>query len=68
MFSIADSKVSPVFNLKCYILISLALVADAVIGNVQEKAMKGYKSSNEEIFLEIIIYNQMALLLCEINI
>lgn len=31
------------------ILISLALCADAVIGNVQEKAMKTHKSSNTEV-------------------
>ena len=31
------------------LLISLALCADAVIGNVQEKAMKTYKSSNTEM-------------------
>ena len=31
------------------ILISLALCADAVIGNVQEKAMKAHKSSNTEV-------------------
>lgn len=49
MFTLADSKVSPVFDVKGYVLISLALVADAIIGNVQEKAMKGYKASNEEV-------------------
>lgn len=31
------------------VLISLALCADAVIGNVQEKAMKAHKSSNTEV-------------------
>ena len=31
------------------ILISMALCADAVIGNVQEKAMKAHKSSNTEV-------------------
>ena len=31
------------------ILISLALCADAVIGNVQEKAMRAHKSSNTEV-------------------
>jgi len=29
----------------------LALCADAVIGNVQEKAMKAHKSSNTEVVL-----------------
>lgn len=32
-------------------MISLALIADAVIGNVQEKAMKKYRASNYEIVL-----------------
>lgn len=49
MFSLADSKLSPVFDLKGYLFISLALVADAIIGNVQEKAMKNFKASNEEV-------------------
>ena len=31
------------------VLISLALCADAVIGNVQEKAMKAHRSSNTEV-------------------
>lgn len=33
-------------------LISMALCADAVIGNVQEKTMKQYKSSNSEMASE----------------
>lgn len=33
------------------LLISLALVADAVIGNVQEKTMKKFSSSNSEMVL-----------------
>ncbi len=35
------------------LLISLALCADAVIGNLQEKAMKQYSGSN----LEMILYS-----------
>jgi adenosine 3'-phospho 5'-phosphosulfate transporter B3 len=31
------------------ILITLALCADAMIGNVQEKAMKTYSSTNTEV-------------------
>uniref|UniRef100_A0A1I8BDT2 Adenosine 3'-phospho 5'-phosphosulfate transporter 2 n=1 Tax=Meloidogyne hapla TaxID=6305 RepID=A0A1I8BDT2_MELHA len=49
LFTLADSKVSPNFNPKGYLMISLALVADAIIGNVQEKAMKTYNASNEEV-------------------
>nr|CAD2145013.1 unnamed protein product [Meloidogyne enterolobii] len=51
LFTLADSKVSPNFNPKGYLMISLALVADAIIGNVQEKAMKTFNASNEEVVL-----------------
>lgn len=33
------------------LMISCALVCDAVIGNVQEKSMKTYKASNTEVVL-----------------
>lgn len=48
-FTLADSAVSPNFEPRGYVMISLALVADAIIGNVQEKAMKSYKASNSEV-------------------
>lgn len=51
LFTLADSTVQPQFNHTGVILISLALCADAVIGNVQEKAMKAHKSSNTEVVL-----------------
>lgn len=51
LFTLADSTVQPEFNRTGVILISLALCADAVIGNVQEKAMKAHKSSNTEVVL-----------------
>nr|XP_033790601.1 adenosine 3'-phospho 5'-phosphosulfate transporter 2 [Geotrypetes seraphini]XP_033790602.1 adenosine 3'-phospho 5'-phosphosulfate transporter 2 [Geotrypetes seraphini]XP_033790603.1 adenosine 3'-phospho 5'-phosphosulfate transporter 2 [Geotrypetes seraphini] len=50
-FTLADSKVVPNFNVTGIILISMALCADAVIGNVQEKAMKLYNGSNSEMVL-----------------
>ncbi|XP_032449012.1 adenosine 3'-phospho 5'-phosphosulfate transporter 2 isoform X5 [Lynx canadensis] len=50
-FTLADSTVAPNFNLTGVILISLALCADAVIGNVQEKAMKLHNASNSEMVL-----------------
>ncbi|XP_040403608.1 adenosine 3'-phospho 5'-phosphosulfate transporter 2 isoform X1 [Cygnus olor] len=50
-FTLADSTVAPNFNLTGVILISLALCADAVIGNVQEKAMKLHNGSNSEMVL-----------------
>uniref|UniRef100_A0A914C1N3 Adenosine 3'-phospho 5'-phosphosulfate transporter 2 n=1 Tax=Acrobeloides nanus TaxID=290746 RepID=A0A914C1N3_9BILA len=51
MFSLADSHVSPNFDPRGYVMISLALVADAIIGNVQEKAMKNYSANNSEVVL-----------------
>lgn len=51
LFSLADSSVSPNFDPRGYIMISLALVADAIIGNVQEKSMKNYGASNGEVVL-----------------
>ncbi|XP_053323124.1 adenosine 3'-phospho 5'-phosphosulfate transporter 2 isoform X2 [Spea bombifrons] len=50
-FTLADSTVAPNFNVTGVILISLALCADAVIGNVQEKAMKLHNGSNSEMVL-----------------
>ncbi|OWF42137.1 Adenosine 3'-phospho 5'-phosphosulfate transporter 2 [Mizuhopecten yessoensis] len=51
LFTLADSSVSPSFNTFGVILISLALCADGAIGNVQEKALKQYNSSNSEMVL-----------------
>ncbi|XP_056377102.1 adenosine 3'-phospho 5'-phosphosulfate transporter 2 isoform X1 [Hyla sarda] len=50
-FTLADSTVAPNFNVTGVLLISLALCADAVIGNVQEKAMKLHNGSNSEMVL-----------------
>jgi adenosine 3'-phospho 5'-phosphosulfate transporter B3 len=50
-FTLADSKVQPNFQLYGVVLVCLALVADAVIGNVQEKAMTTHDSSNNEMVL-----------------
>ncbi|XP_053570706.1 adenosine 3'-phospho 5'-phosphosulfate transporter 2 isoform X2 [Bombina bombina] len=50
-FTLADSTVAPNFNLTGVLLISLALCADAAIGNVQEKAMKLHNGSNSEMVL-----------------
>jgi adenosine 3'-phospho 5'-phosphosulfate transporter B3 len=50
-FTLADSQLHPNFELYGVILVCGALVADAVIGNVQEKIMKKYNSSNTEMVL-----------------
>ncbi|XP_076462679.1 adenosine 3'-phospho 5'-phosphosulfate transporter 2-like [Babylonia areolata] len=51
LFTLADSSVQPNFNLYGVTLISLALCADGVIGNVQEKALKQHGASNTEMVL-----------------
>jgi adenosine 3'-phospho 5'-phosphosulfate transporter B3 len=48
-FTLADVQVQPSFQLIGVVLISGALVADAAIGNVQEKLMKLHKASNVEV-------------------
>ncbi|CAF4384233.1 unnamed protein product [Rotaria sp. Silwood2] len=48
-FTLADSKVRPNFNSYGVIVICSALVADAIIGNYQEKIMKTHHVSNVEI-------------------
>ena len=48
-------QLSPSFDMTGVLMISLALVADAVIGNVQEKTIKQYNASNSEV-AEIIVY------------
>jgi adenosine 3'-phospho 5'-phosphosulfate transporter B3 len=50
-FTLADSKIQPNFELYGVFMVSCALVADAIIGNVQEKAMKKFNSSNTEMVL-----------------
>lgn len=49
VFILGDNKVSPMFNSTGYMMISAALLCDAVIGNVQEKFLKHYKASNNEM-------------------
>jgi len=51
LFTLADSKISPNFDIHGVFMISLALVADAIIGNVQEKTIKQYNASNSEVVL-----------------
>ncbi|ESP02474.1 hypothetical protein LOTGIDRAFT_138397 [Lottia gigantea] len=51
LFTLADSTVYPEFNLFGIVLISLAVCADGVIGNVQEKNIKQHGASNCEVVL-----------------
>jgi len=48
-FILADSKLSPIFDMMGLAMISTALLFDALIGNVQEKEMKKHNASNAEI-------------------
>ena len=50
-FILADSEVQAEFNFYGVVVISLALCADAVIGNVQEKNIKQYSAPNSEVVL-----------------
>ncbi|XP_077541370.1 adenosine 3'-phospho 5'-phosphosulfate transporter 2 isoform X2 [Haemaphysalis longicornis] len=50
-FILTDSKVSPSFSVTGVVLIATALLFDAVVGNVQEKAMAIYHTPNSEIML-----------------
>jgi len=54
-FTLADSKVRPDFNFYGVIIICSALVADAAIGNYQEKIMKEHHVPN----VEIVFYSFM---------
>ncbi|XP_060583195.1 adenosine 3'-phospho 5'-phosphosulfate transporter 2-like [Ruditapes philippinarum] len=49
LFTLADNSVSPSFNTYGVILITLALCADGLIGNFQEKTLKQYSAGNSEM-------------------
>ncbi|VDN81810.1 unnamed protein product [Brugia pahangi] len=51
IFILGDSVVSPMFNPFGYTMISIALLFDAIIGNIQEKSLHTYKASNNEMIL-----------------
>ncbi|XP_012271817.1 adenosine 3'-phospho 5'-phosphosulfate transporter 2 [Orussus abietinus] len=51
LFTLTDSIISPRFDLVGVIMISCALLCDALIGNLQEKAMRQYKAGNTEVVL-----------------
>ncbi|KAJ6664478.1 hypothetical protein lerEdw1_007135 [Lerista edwardsae] len=70
-FTLADSTITPNFNLTGVVLISLALCADAVIGNVQEKAMKLHNGSNSEMvnplfWLVILLIGTCGVVVCSV--
>ncbi|XP_045618851.2 adenosine 3'-phospho 5'-phosphosulfate transporter 2 [Procambarus clarkii] len=50
-FTLADSTVQPDFSLTGVVLVSLALVCDAIIGNVQEGAIKKYNEDATHVVL-----------------
>jgi len=62
-FTLADSKVQPNFNLYGVIIICSALVADAAIGNYQEKIMKLHHVTNVEIVFYSFLFGFIFVLL-----
>ena len=48
-------QLSPNFDITGVVMISLALVADAVIGNVQERTIKQYNASNSEVNIQQVM-------------
>ncbi|KAK8377400.1 hypothetical protein O3P69_013791 [Scylla paramamosain] len=50
-FTLADSTVQPTFSITGVVLVSLALLCDAVIGNVQEGAIKKYSEGATHVVL-----------------
>ncbi|CAL4158921.1 unnamed protein product [Meganyctiphanes norvegica] len=50
-FTLADSTVQPSFSITGIVLVSCALLCDAVIGNVQEGAMKKYSENTTHVVL-----------------
>ncbi|KAL4002684.1 UAA transporter family protein [Acanthocheilonema viteae] len=51
IFILGDSVISPMFNPFGYVMISIALLFDAIIGNVQEKSLHTYKATTNEMIL-----------------
>lgn len=50
-FTLADSTVQPSFEITGIVLVSCALLCDAVIGNVQEGAMRKYSENTTHVVL-----------------
>lgn len=65
-FTLADTQLYPNFETFGVFLVCSALVADALIGNVQEKAMKKYRSSNTEMILYSYSIGVLYILLWEV--
>jgi adenosine 3'-phospho 5'-phosphosulfate transporter B3 len=65
VFTLADVSVSPTYSVKGVLLISGALCADAAIGNVQEKTMKGSNvRASEMIYQSYSLGSVLVLLVC----
>ncbi|CAF0804147.1 unnamed protein product [Rotaria sordida] len=62
-FTLADSKVRPNFNSYGVIVICSALIADAIIGNYQEKIMKMHHVSNVEIVFYSFMFGFLIILI-----
>jgi len=49
IFTLADQSINPNFSPVGIIMLSVALIADAILSNVQEKSMKSFNACNAEV-------------------
>ncbi|XP_018010221.1 adenosine 3'-phospho 5'-phosphosulfate transporter 2 isoform X2 [Hyalella azteca] len=59
-FTLADSQIQPDFNLQGVVLVSMSLCCDAIIGNVQEAALK----NSHEPSARVVLYSYGLGFLC----
>lgn len=64
LFTLADSRVSTKFDIVGVIMISIALVADAILGNMQEKTMKEFHAPNAEVIFYSYFFGALYLGIC----
>jgi len=63
LFTLTDSKVQPNFNIYGVFLVSLSLVTDSLVGNLQERAMKQSESTNKDMIFFTYSFGFLYLLL-----
>ena len=65
-FVLGDVSVSPTFDVRGVGFISIALIADAIIGNVQEQTMRELKITNNELIFYSYSIGALLLYICTI--
>lgn len=63
-FTLADSQLSTNFDFIGVIMISIALVADAILGNMQEKTLKEFHAHNAEVIFYTYFIGTLYLAIC----